>query len=192
MLQNNFVVTLEGNPGAGKTTIKDELKLEGIEIERIDQILPDNPNSDKGLLPADIVASDLLKSSRLQKYKNKLVVMDRYIHSTLAYQYAYDRTHSTSNFDDLANTYNTLQDLGYLTLPDLTIYIDVPPHLSVSRKNRKNDESSWTDKAFLDYMREYYRSRSDIDYIIDGIQDYLLVYNEIVAVIMKEVKNHAQ
>lgn len=103
---DRLVVVLEGNPGTGKTTIKDNLKFDGVIIERIDQILPDNPDSDDQLVSADIVASDLLKSSKITKTKGKIIIMDRYIHSTLAYRYAYDRLYDTSTYSKLDHTYH--------------------------------------------------------------------------------------
>ena len=69
MSNNAFVIVLEGNPGAGKTTLKNGLMFDEMTVERVDQIIPGNPDSDKKLVLADIIASDLLKSSKIQKKK---------------------------------------------------------------------------------------------------------------------------
>lgn len=192
MSNNAFVVVLEGNPGAGKTTLKNGLMFDDTTVERVDQIIPGNPGSDEELVLADIIASDLLKSSKIQKAKNKIIIMDRYIHSTLAYQYAYDRLNGTSDYDKLHTVYRSLRNTGCLVESDLTVYIDVPPELSVSRKGRSDNESNWTNKDFLNYMRSYYKGCSAVNYTIDGTLDYQVIYNELVNSIEKGIRGYAK
>lgn len=183
MLNKKMIVAIEGNPGSGKTLVKDTLQINNIKIDRIDQILPNNEDSDKDLVSSDIVASDLLKSAICQKAQNKIVILDRYIHSTLAYQYAYDKVNKTSDYDQLLAIYKKLESINYLIKPDITIYIDTPYELSISRKARQPGTSPWTDKEFLNSMRNYYKNTDGIDHVIDGKQQFNDVLNEITTII---------
>lgn len=190
MFDNKLIVVLEGNPGSGKTVMKDNIRIKGHVIERVDQIIPNNPDSDTGLVPADIVASDLLKSSIAQKTTDKIIVIDRYVNSTLAFQYAYDRKYHTSRYGALLNIYTSLQKIGYLVKPHLTIYIDTPPPLSLSRKNRQEGTSDWTDEVFLNNMRSYYAKCADISYVVDGSGSYEMVYDKVIGIIKHEIMNY--
>lgn len=186
----SFIVVLEGNPGSGKSSLKNDIQLQGMSIERIDQILPNNPDSDSQLVSADIIASDLLKSAQSMKSSKDIVIMDRYLESTLAYQYAHDLKFSTDTLPVLSRAYSLFTDLQYVVRPNLTIYIDVPAHLSVSRKDRHDIETLWTDHQFLNDMRSYYTSSSKLDYVVDGTLSYNEVYSQICDIILKGMKQY--
>jgi thymidylate kinase len=86
-----LVIALEGIPGSGKTTLKNTINLNDLRVERVEQILPDDPQSDDGLGLKEVMISDFLKTNRVINNKADVVILDRYYLSTLAYQASFDK-----------------------------------------------------------------------------------------------------
>jgi len=162
-----FIVALEGIPGSGKTTLKDTLIVPGATIERVEQILPNDPQSHIGLTLESIITSDYLKTERATQTKADIVIFDRYYLSTLAYQSAYDRLNNADTLAALSTEYNSARINGRLIEPDLTIYINTPLEQSFLRKQRVSGDRLWINERFLEYTCEYYRAIPKL-YTIDG------------------------
>lgn len=162
-----YVVALEGIPGSGKTTLRSIIEVDDLSIDRVEQILPGDPEDDYDLGLDKIIQSDLLKTKRTASGEHRIVVLDRYYLSTLAYQFSYDSMNKTNTYGNLKKLYDDYLENGELVTPDVTFYIDTPVEESYARKNRVPGGSIWEDKIFLGLNQVYYRNQEGF-YIIDG------------------------
>lgn len=179
-----FVVALEGIPGSGKTTLRRTLfGVSNYNIDRVEQILPDDPDSDDDLTVEDIIQSDFLKTIRAKDKEYDIVILDRYYISTLVYQESFDQIYGKNTFNSLSLRYQQALQEGILIKPDLTIYIDTPLTLSFARKKRESSDELWVNERFLTLNRELYKNYHDF-HCIDGSKDIddirLYIENEIV------------
>lgn len=176
-------ITLEGPEGAGKTVVAKrlarELERRGHEVvstrepggtslgERLRAILLAQRGTD-GAAPIDARADALLfNAARAQLVaevirpaleRGAVVLCARYTDSTLAYQ-GYGAGLSIAELRAAA-TFAT----GGL-VPDLTILLDVPPEMGLSRKtgaSRNRFESSF-DLAFHERVRSGFRELADLE-----------------------------
>ncbi len=155
-MNKGIFITFEGNDGSGKTTqimlLLEYLKQKGIDVitlrepggtdmgEKIRDILLDNRN--KGMSP---VAEMLLyAASRAQLVstvikpelaRNKAVICDRFIDSSLAYQ-GIARGLGTENV--WAVNKLAVDDC----LPDITFFMDVDADTAMARREAKGEEAS--------------------------------------------------
>jgi thymidylate kinase len=166
-MRRAYVVALEGIPGSGKTTLRRSLRVDGYSIDRVEQILPGDPQSDHDISIDQIIESDILKTLRATSDNFDIVLLDRYYLSTLAYQYSYDIVTGLSTYESLAARYKQYLKGGQLVIPDLTIHIDTPLEESYRRKNRLSGDEMWVNGEFLDLNRKYYSQQKNL-YIIDG------------------------
>ncbi|HEY8405636.1 MAG TPA: dTMP kinase [Acholeplasma sp.] len=166
-------ITFEGGEGSGKTSliemIKDTLIKMGIDVvttrepggsviaEQIRRIILDNQNTaitphTEALLFAASRAQHLDEVIIPAKKEGKLILCDRYLDSSLAYQ-AYGRNLG-EDFVLSINRYATDH------MPDLTFYIDVDPEIGIARvkKNRthKSDRLDVETHEFHKRVREGY------------------------------------
>lgn len=179
-----YVVTFEGLPGSGKTTLKNTLFPDRNDIDRIDQILPGDPQDDTSLTLDDIKRSDYLKTDRILRSASAVVLLDRYYHSTQAYQYAYDKLTGAQTFEALKEEYSIARSRGKLIEPDVTFYIDTPLQESYGRKNRLPGKELWLDPDFLKHTHKYYANFVDF-HLIDGSKSFQEVASEIGGYISK-------
>lgn len=197
-------ITFEGGEGAGKTTLIAALKkyLEELHLEvvltrepggsniaeKIRQVILDVNNTDMTARTEAL----LYAASRVQHLdeviipalkENKVVVCDRYLDSSLAYQ-GYARGLGFESVLKI-NTYA----LDYL--PNLTFYIDLDPQIGLDRiKNRSQNR---LDKEQLDFhlkVREGYLKIAELYknrvVVINGNQSIEQVIEEVMTKI-KEV-----
>ncbi|MBS4210776.1 dTMP kinase [Bacillus sp. FJAT-50079] len=149
MMQGIFI-TFEGPEGAGKTTIIHKLVMElqqmdrevvitrepgGIDIsEQIRQIIlnPDHTMMDRrteALLYAAARRQHLVEKVVPALKRGAIVICDRFIDSSLAYQ-GYARGLGIDEV--LAINAFAIQEL----MPDLTLYLDIPPEMGLKRINQ--------------------------------------------------------
>lgn len=166
-MRKPYVVALEGIPGSGKTTLRKCLNVSQYTIDRVEQILPGDPDSDKDISLDKIIESDLLKTGRANSQNFDIVILDRYYLSTLAYQYAYDVIKKNDTYGPLASIYSEYLKSGKLIRPNITFHIDTPLKESFIRKNRLSGDEMWVTNEFLELNRKYYKEQSD-SYAIDG------------------------
>lgn len=167
----SFVLAIEGLPGSGKTTLKSELSFGDLVVDRVEQILPDDPDRDEHLTLQDIYHSDTLKTLRATNNESDIVILDRYYLSTLSYQYAHDKTFGTKNYPDSVAWYTKALADGSIIEPDITIYIDTPLAQSYLRKGRTPNSDIWTNESFLRATEEFYKSQRGI-ILVDGSLEY--------------------
>jgi len=189
MIKNKIIVALEGLPGAGKTTIKNELVVGNLSIDRIQQMFPANFSIDKDLTLKDIKVSDYLKTNAIEDSIKEIVLLDRYYLSTLVYEKASDIFYRVINFPDLNREYREAFKLGKLIKPDIIFFIDITPKLSIFRKKQRiGYDKLWTNKIFLNLQRQSYLKYKEIHFIngnddINHIKLYMSIkieelYNE--------------
>lgn len=187
-MNRSYVVALEGIPGSGKTTLREEVCVSGFSIDRVEQILPGDPDTDVDLGVDQIVESDRLKTARVAAGIFDIVVLDRYYLSTLAYQYAYDIVSGQDTYSKLAVEYEQYLRTGELIVPDITFYIDTPLKESYQRKSRVSGNAMWVNGRFLELNRKYYKDQKGL-YFIDGKRNFADIKSEIEDVIKEGVFN---
>ncbi len=170
-MKNGFFITFEGPDGAGKSTIirmvanelKDALLTRepgGIDIaEQIRKVILDKENiamdaRTEALLYAAARRQHLVEKVRPALEEGKVVLCDRFVDSSLAYQgfargLGIDEVLSINQF--------AIENM----MPDLTIYFDIEPELGLQRINKnKGREVNRLDLEHLEFhnrVREGYQ-----------------------------------
>lgn len=146
-------ITIEGNDGSGKSTViaslKEQLAKLDVEViytrepggsfvaEKIREVILDNEN----IAMDDRTEALLYAASRRQHLKEtvfpalesgKLVVCDRFIDSSLAYQ-------GVARGLGIDNIYEMNQFATEGFMPDLTIYLLVDPQVGIDRKSNQKE-----------------------------------------------------
>lgn len=180
-----LLVALEGIAGVGKTTLIERLKKDN-RFECIPQLLPNNDIEDSSLTIEKVFRSDELKTQAYLSSSREVVVMDRYYQSTFAYHWATDQIYKEHKLPLVREWYEGAYKRGTLLTPDLTIFIDIQPSTSFSRKGRKSDndgKNPWLREDFLGLMRQYYtelmNSGKENMLCINGEAEYRKVEDDI-------------
>ena len=179
-----LLIAIDGIDGAGKTTqcnlLEDWLKNEGFSV-----IIVKEPSKD-GKYAKEIRRRSKIRvfnhkktpeyelmlfvedrKENVRKWiapnleKNKIVIMDRYYFSTIAYQSALglDANHIKKLNEDFA------------PIPDITIIIDVSPNVGIERINGRGDScNSFEKHEYLEKVKENFLQMKDFSNIhfIDG------------------------
>ncbi len=203
-------ITFEGVEGCGKssvlTKVYDELKKEGFDViqtrepggvkiaEEIRKVLLDKENTmmDKrteALLFAASRRQHLIEKVWPALKENKIVLCDRFIDSSLAYQGGGDGIGVNEVLNvNLFATENTF--------PDLTILFDIDPRVGLARINKNANrevnrldvkELSFYDtirNTFLELAKEY----KDRFVVIDASMDFDTVYQNVLKIIKEKIE----
>lgn len=206
---NGLFITFEGPEGSGKTSVINAI-TDYFEINKIDSVITREPGGIRIaedirniILNKDNVEMDartealLFAAARSQHFyekikpaldAKKIIICDRFIDSSLAYQghareLGIDRVYEINKFG-IGNT-----------LPDLTIFIDVPPKLGLERvfnNIRKIDRLDLEDLAFHEKVYDGYMKVSkrypDRFKIVDGtkpIEDVIKASLDIIKTYIK-------
>jgi dTMP kinase len=202
-------ITFEGPEGSGKTSVIEGIKAYfndlnidyittrepgGIKIaEEIRNIILDKENTEM-----DARAEALLFAASRSQHLNekvvpalesgKVVICDRFVDSSLAYQghargLGIDEVYQINKFG-----------IGE-TLPDLTIFIDVPPHVGLNRvfsNTRKVDRLDLEDIAFHERVYEGYmiiaKKYHNRFKIVDGTKSKEDVIKDTIEIIKQYIK----
>ena len=195
-------ITFEGIDGCGKTTqvelLKSHFEAKGYEVisirepgstkisEQIREILLDSKNTELSSESETL----LFASARAQIVKeviipsineNKIVLCDRFIDSTIAYQ-GYGRGMDLQNLD-IINAF-AIQN----NYPDFTFFIDVSVEESKKRLNSSNlDRMESTGDEFFNNVRNGYleltKKYPKRIYLIDGTLTIDEIHSEIIEII---------
>ena len=176
MLRNQFIV-LDGNEGCGKST-QSQLLCAALTASGVDVVAVRDPGSTRIgehirsilLDPAHTEMSMrtemlLYMSARSQMmaefilpalHEGKVVVCDRFVSSTLAYQLGGDGL-----------TAEQIRNVAEVAIrgrwPDLTILLDMPPDASLARVNRAKDRIEQRPLAYHEQVRRNYLSQAKAD-----------------------------
>ncbi len=181
-MKSGFFITFEGPEGAGKTTIismvaeelKDALVTRepgGIDIaEQIRRVILDKENTamdsrTEALLYAAARRQHLVEKVKPALEEGKLVLCDRFVDSSLAYQgYArglgIDEVLSINQF--------AIENM----MPDLTIYFDIEPELGLERINRNRGRE--VNRLDLEQLEFHHRVREGYHRVIDRFPDRII------------------
>lgn len=196
-----FFVVVEGNDGAGKSTflnrLEKEFREEGVDAlftrepggadvaEKIRSLLLD-PEITMGarteaLLYAAARADHVEKTVRPALEAGKIVLCDRYVLSSLAYQ-GYGRGLAIEEVRALSRF--ATEDLT----PDLTLFFALDPEESVRRKKGELDRMERSGREFFRRVNEGYRVLSGDAVAIDAARSPEVVYNEAKKILMDHLK----
>lgn len=213
-MNRGFIIEIEGTNGAGKTTLSkmlyENLKSKGYTVELVREpggsykaekirelAVIDDGTSKLG----ELTGFFLFMASRAQLIfdkaekdlaDGKILIYDRYEDSTRVYQGI------LANIG-LMNVNSMLDSVFKDYKPAVTVLLDVEPSLGMERANRDGVETNKYDKQPLEYykkVREAYldifNSRKETDkhcYILDSNRELEIVYEELLNVIEKEIKD---
>lgn len=178
-MKRGFFISVEGTDGAGKSTqlsrIETALRQRGFDVlvtrepggtpvgEKIRAVLLDPENADmepmtEALLYAAARAQLVREVIRPALEKGRVVLSDRFVDSSLAYQ-GFGR-----GLGDCVRDINAPAVDGLL--PDLTIFLDVPPERGmtrIARDGRQKDRLEQEPEAFRRRVYEGFKTLADRD-----------------------------
>jgi dTMP kinase len=210
MAKGKFI-TFEGNEGAGKSTlmenIANQLRAEGHQVEvtrepggiaiaeKIRNILLDRDHTQMDLRTEALLFAAARRQHLVEKIlpslqQGKIVLCDRYIDSSLAYQ-GYGRG------IDIEEVLMINQFAIENNLPDITIFVDIDPEVGLLRiqkgKGREINRVDLEELAFHQRVRDGYfelinRFPNRI-HPIDGFQSMDDVLKDALVIIMKQIND---
>ena len=190
-----MLIAVEGIDGAGKTTIvkflEEELKKLGYDVASFKE--PTDSEFGKKI-------KELLRSRRLNPYEElelflkdreydvehnilpalrsgKIVIMDRYYYSTIAYQGALGI--------DLEYIYKLNQKFPK---PNLVIILDVRPEVGIRRIKGKRKPDRFEDVEYLKRVREIFLSLKNNVIIVNAERGLEEVKREVFKIVMNFIK----
>lgn len=201
-------ITFEGGDGTGKTTLIEKLALDlenlGYEIvksrepggsrisEQIRNIILDIENTEMDYM----TEAFLYAASRRQHLEEiikpalnsgKIVLLDRYVDSSLAYQ-GYARNLGIEKVYEI----NNYAIDGFF--PDLTIYIDIDPIIGISRIKNNHRDMDRLDLEKIEFhklVRDGYLKVSEMFperiKVVDGNRKIEEIYQEIKKIVLSEL-----
>lgn len=168
------IITIEGLPGAGKTTLRDKLSEKGYNtiqelggIVHIDK-MPGDGKDLQGVLKIDDWFIEQ-ESKRCCMCESNEAVMDRNFFTHLTYSYGYSRLTGIPCFEKTIEKYDLAISKGKLQLPDALVYLDVLPQISKQRQInvKKRLPEFWRNIGFLGDLRSAYFSLMNSLYGLD-------------------------
>lgn len=197
-------ITFEGGEGSGKTTIikrlTEELTQKGYRVvctrepggskiaEGIRNIILDKENTEmdymtEALLYAASRAQHLSEKVKPALKEGKVVLCDRYLDSSLAYQ-GYARGLGIDRVYDI-NLYAT-EGL----LPNLTLFVDIAPSVGLDRIKQNHREEDRLDKEKIDFHERVHSGYLEVARrfperikVVDGEQSVEEVYADVQKII---------
>ena len=208
-MSKGLFITLEGPEGSGKSSaikiVVEKLKALGYEIvmtrepggtpisEQIRNVILDNNNTEEDPRTEALLYAASRRQHLVEKIwpainEGKIVICDRYLDSSLAYQ-----GHARGLGIDNILKVNEYATEG--TFPDLTLLFDIEPEIGFERINKnKNREVNRLDKEALSFhhkVREGYlllsKRFSDRYEVIDASKDLDTVVNNVYNAILKRL-----
>jgi len=190
-LKKGILIAIEGIDGAGKTTqairLRDHFTQKGFDVNTFKeptdgeygQQIRTLSRFGRHLSPKDefeLFLNDRIEDCRMNLgpalTKNKLVLMDRYYFSNIAYQGALD----------LDMKYIIERNEAVAPIPELVIILDVAAKIGLSRilHSRKEEHNHFEREEYLDKVRKLFR-KMEAPYIqiIDATSDEDTVFSKL-------------
>ena len=199
-----FFITFEGTEGSGKTTVIEKVEQYYLEkgykvirtrepggskiAEDIRNVILDVNNTEMDSITEAMLYAASRRQHLVEKVipyleKGYIVLCDRFIDSSLAYQ-GYARGLGIDKVYQL----NLIATNGIL--PDVTIYIDVKPEVGLSRIKSNNREENRLDKESIKFHENVYEGYRQVSLmfkerfkVINGEQEREAVYNDTINVL---------
>lgn len=206
-MKKGYLISLEGGEGAGKTSVLEKLialldkkhieyittrEPGGVSIsEQIRNVILDKKNTEMDGRTEALLFAAARRQHLIQKVipaleSGKIVIMDRYVDSSLVYQ-GYVRGISI----DEVFTLNQFAIEGLL--PDLTLYFDLDPSIGLGRINKDKDREinrlDLESTKFHEQVREGYLKlvdKFDRIEVIDAEKSPEDVFNQVIEVLSKK------
>ncbi|AEA46082.1 dTMP kinase [Archaeoglobus veneficus] len=190
-----MLIAIEGIDGVGKTTIakflKEELEKRGYEVV----LLKEPTNSEwgrkiKASLNKRLSAEEELELFILDRKYNvehnilpalkqgKIVIMDRYYYSNIAYQAArgLDAERIKRINEEIAPR------------PDIVILLDAPPEICLERIMERGEiPNSFEDPEYLKKVREIFKSLKDNVVIVDASKSIDEVKKDVLRIVLERI-----
>ncbi len=164
-----FRIVLEGLPGAGKTSLCNDLSkaLNCPHVKEWSAWTEQEWRAYQWNEPF-YLANDSMKEMLAQNCRSSWVVIDRHYASTLAYAFALSvafpdkellpRHLADEKYSDVLSWYERKMEQGSLRKPDLVLLLDISTEVSHKRKPPENHKDPvWREPQALEAMRRYYR-----------------------------------
>lgn len=209
-MKKGFFITFEGPDGSGKTTVTklvvDKLIEQGYEVvltrepggieiaEQIRNVILDSKNTKmdgktEALLYAASRRQHLVEKVIPAINDNKIVICDRFVDSSLAYQ-GYARN---LGFEDILK----INDFAIGDLyPDLTVYLDVDEETGLKRVNSRNEKKDRLDSESSDFhhkvvegYKEVVKKFKDRIKVVDASKSIDDVVNDSFNIIIKYIND---
>lgn len=205
ILKKGFLVAFEGIDGAGKTTqaklLYEHLTAKGLKVvlskeptdsiygQKIKKLAQGERDLTKPLDEYRLFINDrkihvenLIKPALQEK---KIVILDRYYFSTIAYQGALGL--------DIAKIKE--ENESFSPIPEIVFLLNVPPRLGIIRiqKGRKEQPNLFEQEKYLSDVSNVFNALNE-DYIIpfDGVDGVDIIHNKIINVIDDVVKHYCK
>lgn len=209
-MNNKFFITIEGPDGAGKTTVITEickwLTTEGHDFistrepggigiaEQIREVILSTANTEMDPRTEALLYAAARRQHLVQKVipaleEGKIVLCDRFIDSSLAYQGVARKLGVDEVFE--INKF-AIQN----TMPDLTIMLMVEPEVGLERINKNRDaaEINRLDLETLDFHKAVHsgfmslaEKNPDRIKVVDASQEPSVVVNDVIEVLKKSL-----
>lgn len=206
-MDRGYLISFEGGEGAGKTTVLETLikYLEthdldyittrepgGVNIsEQIRDVILNKDNTEMDSRTEALLFAAARRQHLIQKVipaleAGKIVLMDRYIDSSLVYQGYVRGIH-------IDEVYKLNEFAIEGLLPDLTLYFDLSPEIGLSRinqdKSREINRIDLENNDFHEKVRNGYLElvkRFDRMVVIDAEKDQETVFEQVLTVLTKK------
>ena len=173
-------VSIEGIDGSGKSTLARNLKSKLIELgkpvfltrEPTDRFfITESEQRDRSAENAIELffrfTTDRLhhqKSINSELDQDRIVISDRYIHSS----YAYQGPLMEIMLGGMDSTIEWMTNVSRIIrrIPDLTLFLDLEPDSIANRIARRKERSGFEDPGYLKLVRNYYHRMIDRNWII--------------------------
>jgi len=190
-----MLIAIEGIDGIGKTTVARFLRDELERIGYSTVLLKEPTNSKWGRKIRTCMSNRLSAEEELKLFildrrydveKNivpalrsgKIVIMDRYYYSNIAYQAA--------RGIDVEEIRKMNEEIA--PKPDLVILLDAPPELCVERIRRRGKPNSFEKLSYLKKVREIFRGLDDKLVIVDASKSLDEVKKEVLSVVIRHLR----
>ncbi len=190
-----MLIAIEGIDGSGKTTVarflEEELRKRGYDVVRfkeptdskygrkIRQILKERKLSPKEVLELFLKDREIdVEENIVPALKSgKIVIMDRYYYSTIAYQGA------------LGLDVEEIKKLNEkFPKPDLVIVLDVSPETALKRIKAKRKPDRFEDLNYLSKVRDIFLSLRDDVVVINAERELEDVKREVLKIVFEHLE----
>ncbi len=187
MIENYSIISLEGLPGSGKSTILNMLSEKYATVEEI--VIDEGNFSDLRSEKSIYILNDLQKMLKARQ-AGGISFIDRYFPSTIGYEYVKLKNGQENEYYFALE--NIMPHIESGLVPNLYIFIETDIEKSLERKRDINENNIWGNRNDLHLMNEFYNYY--FEYLepntrvarISNNQTIGEIYEEIIKTIEKE------
>jgi len=209
-MQKGTFIVLEGIDGSGTTThckiLAEKLREIGFNVHitqepsnlKVGKLLREYLKIKEIPPPTDAL---LFAADRVEHYYNEIlpklqegfvVISDRYIESSIAYQCAQSGNKYKYMKEDFNITEEWIENINkFVKYPDITILLDIDPEISLKRKYKQSENpEKFENVDFLKVVRKIYLNRAKFkNYYILDVNNSIDIVSENIYKIIKKFLN---